>query len=284
MNEFPSIGRTLSDAAERLADVSESPRLDAEILLTQALDVPRSYLFAHPEEALDADARSRYEKLLTRRADGVPLAYLTGVREFWSMALMVTPATLIPRPETETLVERALSLIGRRAELDVLDLGTGSGAIALAVARERPNCRVTGTDVSTGAIAVAAQNARQLDLPNVTFVCGNWFEPVARHRFDIVLSNPPYVTEADAALAALRHEPQNALVAGADGLDAIRHIAAGAAAVLKPGGRLLMEHGDEQAAAAAEVLAQYGWLEVEHHRDLAGIARVVSARGGSRAG
>jgi len=278
LNEFIDIASALNQGTEKLQTASETPRLDAELILARALDVPRSYLFAHPEDMLDPAASARFFDVTARRAAGEPMAYITGEKEFWSMTLMVTPDTLVPRPETELLVERALMLLGRRATLRVLDLGTGSGAIALAIARERPLCEVVATDVSDAALAVARQNARQLDLGNITFACGDWIEPVADQRFDLIVSNPPYVRASDPALAGLAHEPASALVAGEDGLDDIRRIAASAGSVLAEGGHLLLEHGSDQQDAVAEVLREHQWVDIECIRDLAGQPRVSIAR------
>ncbi|MEQ9561280.1 MAG: peptide chain release factor N(5)-glutamine methyltransferase, partial [Woeseiaceae bacterium] len=199
LNEFVEIATALRNAVTSLEPLSDSPRLDAELLLARALDVPRSYLIAHPEDALDPAASERFTQLVERRAAGEPMAYISGSKEFWSMELMVSPDTLVPRPETELLVERALMLIGRRASQRILDLGTGSGAIALAIARERPLCEIVATDISEAALAIARQNARHLDLANVEFATGNWIEPVAGQQIDIVVSNPPYVRSSDPA-------------------------------------------------------------------------------------
>jgi release factor glutamine methyltransferase len=277
LNEFMDIESALAMAADRLQASSDSARLDAELLLSRALDVNRSYFFAHPEDTLDPDASKRFLSLVTRRASGEPMSYITGEREFWSMNLMVSPATLVPRPETEILVERALMLIGRNATLRILDLGTGSGAIALAIARERPLCEIVATDLSADALAIARQNARQLDIANVSFACGDWVDPVKGQQFDLIVSNPPYIADSDAALAQLRHEPLSALSAGNDGLDSIRRIAATAGDVLAGGGRLLLEHGSTQRDAVAAVLQRYGWSQIECFNDYAGLPRVTLA-------
>jgi release factor glutamine methyltransferase len=277
LNEFMDIESALALATDRLQASSHSARLDAELLLSRALDVNRSYIFAHPEDTLDPDASKRFLSLVERRASGEPMSYITGEREFWSMNLMVSPATLVPRPETEILVERALLLIGRRAALRILDLGTGSGAIALAIARERPLCEIVATDLSADALAIARQNARQLDIANVSFACGDWIDPVEGQEFDFIVSNPPYIAETDAALAKLRHEPLAALSAGTDGLDAIRRIAGTAADVLAEGGRLLLEHGSTQRDAVAALLRANGWSPTECVADYAGLPRVTIA-------
>lgn len=277
MNEFVKIEVALADAVERLTAVSDSPRLDAELLLARALDVPRSYLFAHPEDELDAAASMRFSTTIENRAAGEPLAYITGEKEFWSMSLMVTRDTLVPRPETEILVDQALQRIPRDAVVRILDAGTGSGAIALAIAKERPLCEVVATDFSDAALTIAKENARQHSLPNIEFLLGDWLEPVAGQLFDVIVTNPPYVPSGDPDLDRLKHEPLSALASGADGLDAIRRIAVDAIAVLKPGGALLIEHGDEQHAAVAEILVDAGWRDIGVTNDLAGIPRVTSA-------
>ena len=268
----------IRDVTARLEAVSDSPRLDAEILLGRAIDMPRSYLFAHPEDEPDDAAIERFEQTVQRRLAGEPMAYITGIKEFWSMELMVTPATLVPRPETEILVERALQEMPRRAEFDVLDLGTGSGAVALAIARERRLSEVTAVDLSPDAVRVAEHNARMNDLDNVTCLEGDWTAPVAGRLFDIVVSNPPYVAEDDPALEKLAAEPRSALAAGADGLDDIRRLAEECLAITRPGGWLVLEHGADQADAVAQVLSAHGWESIDLRRDYAGLARVTAAQ------
>lgn len=271
------IDAALERAIEEL-QVSESPGIDAEILLARALDVARSYLYAHPEDVLDEAAAGRFFDAVARRARGVPLAYITGVKEFWSLPLMVGPETLVPRPETELLVEIALGLLPRRRQCRVLDLGTGSGAIALALASERPNWQVSATDVSKEALAIARENARQLGLSNVTFLQGDWTEPVSGRTFDLVVSNPPYVRRDDPALPLLRHEPAVALTAGDDALAAIRVLARDCAALLPPRGPLLLEHGIDQQRDVGAILAYHGWTGIETFDDLSGRPRAALAR------
>ena len=270
----------IADATERLSQVSESPRLDAEILLCRTIDMPRSYLFAHPEDELDDITLGRFEEVLQRREDGAPMAYIMGVREFWSQEFAVSPATLVPRPETEILVNLALCEIPRDAEWRVLDLGTGSGAIAVSIACERPLSQVTAVDVSEKALLVAQENARALAQGNVECLLGDWTKPVRDRTFDIIVSNPPYVRADDDALAALRHEPQPALVAGEDGLDAIRVLARDCGDILVERGLLLIEHGSDQRDAIAALLHEHGWVDIECHNDLAGLPRVTAARRG----
>ncbi len=277
MDDATTIGAVLAAGSSRLQRVSDSARLEAELLLARAIDMPRSFLFAHPEDELDDASLERFESSLGRRLAGEPMAYICGEKEFWSMTLMVTPDTLVPRPETELLVEQALMRLPRRAESRILDLGTGSGAIALALARERPLCDVTGTDMSEAAIAVAVLNARQLSVPNVHFVHGDWTDPVQGQSFDLVVSNPPYIADGDDALKSLGFEPRSALAAGADGLDAMRVITDRARHVIKPGGTLLLEHGAAQHAAIAGLLNGHGYTAIAVAADLAGLQRVTSA-------
>ena len=268
----------IADATNRLQDISDSARLDAEILLCQTIDMPRSYLFAHPEDELDELTQQRFETLLQRRLEGEPMAYISGIREFWSRELIVSPATLVPRPETELLVELALREIPRQAEWQILDLGTGSGAIAIALAAERPLSQITATDISAAALAVAAENVRQNDLANVVCRLGSWSTAVAGRQFNLIVSNPPYVREDDAALQKLRHEPLSALASGQDGLRDIRLLASECIGLLADHGWLMLEHGAEQDKDIARILSSAGWTDIACHNDLAGKPRVTVAR------
>ena len=272
-----SIKDAITDAATRLSDVSDSARLDAEMLVARAIDMPRSYLFAHPEDTLDEAAITRLESTVARRLGGEPMAYISGIKEFWSLELMVTPATLVPRPETEVLVDLALREIPRKADWNVLDLGTGSGAIAIAIAGERPLCDITAVDVSPEALAVAEQNARHLNIANIEFLEGSWTDPVQGRRFRIIASNPPYVREGDPYLESLQAEPTEALVPGPSGLEAIEMIARDCVAIIEADGVLLIEHGAEQRDQVAEILLAYGWESIRCYDDYAGLPRVTSA-------
>lgn len=251
---------------------------EAELLLAHVLDRPRSWLYAHGDAELRAEAAARFGALVARRAEGVPVAYLTGCRGFRDFDLAVTPATLIPRPETELLVDLALEKLRADRAWRLADLGTGSGAIALSLARERPRASVLATDASAAAVEVAAGNARRLGVGNVAFATGHWWDAVAGARFDLVASNPPYIAAGDPHLSRgdLRHEPPAALASGADGLDAIRDIAAGAAAHLMPGGWLLLEHGHDQGPAVRDLLAVAGLGDIGTTRDLEGRERVTA--------
>ena len=277
LNDYLRIFEALNDAVERLGKVSDSPRLDAELLLACALEVQRSYLFAHPEDEIDSAAAIRFESALKNRINGMPMAYIAGEKEFWSMPLVVSPATLIPRPDTELLVEQVLIRIPQRAEWKIADLGTGSGAIALAIAKERRLCHVTATDISEDALSVACENARLLALPNIEFSAGDWTTPIAGSVFDLVVSNPPYVATRDPHLAALQFEPTLALDAGKDGLDAIRRLAESVPDILRPGGSLLLEHGFEQAPIVSDILRRSGWCNIALINDLEGRPRVTAA-------
>jgi release factor glutamine methyltransferase len=262
----------------RLQAHSESPQLDAELLLAHVLGRPRSYLHTHSDQALGSDPIHRYHSLLARRAQGEPLAYLTGEREFWSLSLMVTPDVLVPRPETELAVERCLQLRSE-ASGTVADLGTGSGAIALALASERPQWRLIAIDRSHAALQVARSNAHRLQIQNIEFLPGEWFEPLRARRCDIIVSNPPYIAAADPALKALRFEPAIALNPGVSGFEALHSIISRAAAHLHPGGWLVLEHGTSQGAEVARALVAAGYVRVRCYADLAGHARVTEAQG-----
>lgn len=275
----------IDEGAARLARVADDPRHEAAILLAAALGVSRSHLLAFPEERiLDCEATDRYEAYVTRRALGEPVAYVLGEKEFWSLSLAVAPSVLIPRPETELVVERVLAHLPQGAQADVLDLATGSGAIALAVASERPGCRVTATDVSTDAIAVASSNARRLGLDRVEFRIGRWYTPVQGMSFDLVASNPPYIAEGDPRVerSVQRFEPHAALYAGPTGLEAIAEIIAGAERHLRPGGCILLEHGDTQGAAVRGLLEGAGFEAVRTFTDLAGLERCTEGLRSSR--
>lgn len=246
---------------------------------------PRAWLLAHGEYQLGSAAQAAFAALTARRVSGEPLAYIVGQKEFWSLPLAVSPAVLVPRPETELLVERALELLPALASR-VAELGTGSGAIALALASERPLWQLTATDCSQAALTLAADNARALGLRNVQFVAGDWLQPLRGTRYALIVSNPPYLATDDAALSdlALQHEPRAALCAGPAGLDALQVIIAGASAHLLPQGWLLLEHGSGQAGAVARMLVAQGFTHVRCHADLAGLPRVTEAQRNERHG
>ena len=268
---------SLLSAAE-LPD-SPTPRLDAELLLAHALGKSRSYLHTWPEREVEAAQTARFLADLVRRRGGEPVAYILGQQGFWSLDLEVAPHTLIPRPDTELLVETALALLPA-TPASLLDLGTGSGAIALALAAERPAWRLTGVDRVAEAVALAERNRARLKLTNAEFIHSHWFAALGARRYALIVSNPPYIAADDHHLTEgdLRFEPSSALVAGADGLDDIRLIVAQAPEHLQAGGWLLLEHGFEQAAAVRDLLAARGFAEVQSRRDLADHERISLGR------
>lgn len=252
---------------------SDSARLEAELLLAEALGKPRSYLFAWPERVLKAETSTRFQALLQRRQQGEPLAYILGMREFWSLDIHVTPATLIPRVETELLVEQLLSQA--QPQQRILDLGTGSGAIALALKHERASLQISASDVSAAALAVARANGSRLGL-EIDWIESDWFGEIAPRRFDFIVSNPPYIASEDVHLSQgdLPFEPPQALASGRDGLDAIRQIIHEAPDYLAAAGWLWLEHGFDQASAVRDLMQQRGFTQVQSQRDLASIERI----------
>jgi release factor glutamine methyltransferase len=272
----PSYQALLEWGRTVLAARVESAALDAELLLAFAADVSRSRLRAWPERIAKPDQEQAYRSLIQRRACGEPVAYLLGQREFWSLCLDVSSDTLIPRPETECLVERALALLPADSEAAVLDLGTGAGGIALALATERPGIQLTALDRSPAALAVAQRNAARLGC-RVMWLASDWFSALADRSFDLIVANPPYVADADPHLECgdLRFEPRAALAAGPDGLSALRAIITVAPRHLRPGGVLLLEHGFDQGPAVLGLLQHAGFRDCRDHQDLAGLPRVA---------
>ena len=271
--------RQLLEQATRTLN-TDSARLDAEVLLGYVLQQARSHFHAWPEKLVPVTSHMRFTELLQRRLEGEPVAYLTGEREFWSLPLTVTADTLIPRPETETLVAQALQQIPADRPQRVADLGTGSGAIALAIARERPQCRIIATDIDASALGVARSNAARLGLHRIEFHTGSWCEPLSGMRLDMIVSNPPYIAENDPHLESgdVRFEPRAALASGPQGMDDLTTIAQCASKHLEPGGWLLMEHGYHQGALARQLLEATGFVEVITCTDDAGLDRVVAGK------
>lgn len=279
-----SIRKRLTEARQQLEaglklDGREAA-LEARLLLQETLIVSHAWLLTHENDRLPDDAARTFNDKLQRRLKGEPVAYIVGHREFYGLNLAVSPDTLIPRPDTETLVEAALEKIPPHQPCKVLDLGTGTGAIALAIASQRPDAELTAVDFSEGALEVATANAKQLDIRNVRFLQSDWFSNLGSETFDIIVSNPPYIAAEDLHLTQgdLRFEPMSALVSGRDGLDDIRQIIASATEHLNPGGWILLEHGHDQAATVADLLHQQHFIEISHHLDLANIERVTSGR------
>lgn len=267
----PTIAEALNTAA---AAIGAS---DARALLSHLMQCKPAFLVAHPERELSGDDARRYGGLVERRAGGEPVAYITGEREFYSLSFAVTPAVLIPRPETELLVDVALERIAPDSDCSVLDLGTGSGAVALSIARHRPRAHVAAADISEAALQVARANARRLAVTNIEFITGDWYENLVGRRFDAIIANPPYVAEGDPHLTRgdLRFEPRAALAAGGDGLSSIRRIVADATAHLSSGGWFGFEHGYDQAVACRTLLDAAGFCDIVSRRDLAGIERIT---------
>lgn len=269
-----TVADCLARAAE-LADVSDSPRLDAELLLVKVLDRDRTWLYTWPDKPVADGDRREYEILLARRAAGEPVAYILGEREFWSLTLEVNPSTLIPRPDTELLVETTLSLPIPKKR--ILDLGTGTGAIALALASELPDSWCLGVDCSPEAVQLASSNGDRLGLSNAVFRHSDWFASVTETDFDVILSNPPYIDAADPHLQEgdVRFEPNSALVADNQGLADIEHILSSARRYLRRGGLVMVEHGWQQAPAVQGIFEGYGYQGIESLRDMAGHMRAT---------
>jgi len=274
-----TIQNALQEAQQQLTVLPETrPRLEAEILLGFALGRPRSHLYAWPERPLEADRWAHFSTLVARRIQGEPIAYITGQREFWSLDLQVTPETLIPRPETELLAELALELIPPGRPFNIADLGTGSGAIAAAIASERPDCTLFATDLSEAALQVARGNFKHLDLANIQTRSGSWYDALPRNQpFDLIISNPPYIPDGDPHLAQgdLPWEPRAALASGRDGLDDIRCIIRQAPNHLSAGGWLLLEHGYNQGSKVHALFKTHGFKQVSTQQDLTGQDRIT---------
>ena len=273
-----SIKATLQIASTQLK--TEAAAFEAQLLLQYVLGVNRAWLIAHEHDVLQPNIQVVFEALLNRRLAGEPIAYILGGREFYGLDLLVTPDTLIPRPDTETLVEAALANIPDSANQTILDLGTGTGAIALAVAKHRPKVNVVAVDASAAALEVAKKNAATLAITNVRLMLSDWFDALAGERFDLIVSNPPYIEQNDVHLTQgdVRFEPISALASGADGLDDIRHIVADCLIYLKPQGWLMIEHGYNQADLVADLMAEAGLVSIQTIKDFGGNNRVTIAK------
>jgi len=275
-----NVQQWLQTARQQLAQFvpPDEASIEAQILLMHVLNVNRAWLIAHATDSLAAAAVMTVEALLQRRLQGEPIAHILGEREFFGLPLKVTPDTLIPRPDTETLVEAALQKIHGR--MRVLDLGTGTGAIALAIAKHAPSCEVVAVDASAAALAVAAENAATLQLNNVQCIASHWFSALPANKFDLIVSNPPYIESSDPHLQQgdLRFEPMSALASGIDGLQDIRQIVAQAPDYLNDGGWLMLEHGYNQADAVQQLLQAAGLQQIQTRHDLGGNPRVTLAQ------
>lgn len=270
LNQPQTIAQALTTAGNSI------DHIDARMLLAHTLDANHAFLLTHPEQILTSLQQANFRHLVEQRRYGQPVAYLIGKREFYDLTFNVNAAVLIPRPETELLVEWALKLIPSHQPGEILDLGTGSGAIAITIAKHRPQTRVTAVDLSPDALAVARRNASALQVDNVDWVCGNWFDELSTRKFDLIVSNPPYVAAHDPHLQQgdLRFEPQIALSAGRDGMTCIAHIIQSAPQYLSPAGWLLLEHGYDQASKCKRLLAETDFSNICSYPDLAGIMRV----------
>ena len=268
------IAELLQYAVQQLHN-SDTARLDAEVLLCHTANIDRSTLYAHPEQVVDEDAINSYRSIIEARKKGQPVAYLTNTKEFWSMEFMVNEHTLIPRPDTECLMTTTLNYLPKDKPLTIADLGTGCGIVAICIARERPQCHVVATDISSQSIQVARQNADLHLINNISFIKSNWFENI-NDRFHMVVSNPPYIKENDEHLKTgdVKHEPLLALTSGEDGLDAIRHIINNAPNYLHPGGCLLLEHGFDQGEKVRRLLHKQGFVDTNTFKDYGGNDRV----------
>ncbi len=274
-----TIRKALLEAQAALSQTLEASeaKLEAQLLLQHALNVNRAWLISHENDVLQTGSRTSFETLLNRRLNGEPIAYILGYREFYGLNLKVTSDTLIPRPDTETLVEAALAKNQLHRPMHILDLGTGSGAIALAIAQNTPHANVIAVDASQAALDVAIDNAQKSAIANVRFVLSDWFQALHDERFDLIVSNPPYIEQHDVHLSQgdLRFEPITALASGDDGLDDIRTIVSESLFHLKPQGWLMLEHGYNQAEQVADLMAQAGLVDIETIKDLGGNNRVT---------
>ena len=282
IQKLMQIKTILADATAQLN--TNEAALEAQLLLQHVLNVNRAWLISHESDTLQPNNHAGFEVLLKRRLNGEPIAYILGYREFYGLELKVTSYTLIPRSDTETLVEAALAKIAQNQPCQTLDLGTGTGAIALAIAKHRPQAQITALDASQASLDIAIENAQNLNIPNVKFILSDWFSGLKTNgeneKFDVIASNPPYIEASDLHLQQgdLRFEPRSALASGAYGLDAIRHIIKNAPPYLNPHGWLMLEHGYNQASKVAALLKQAGFSDISHAKDLSGIERVTIGR------
>ncbi len=279
LTKCSTIRNCLDAAIKQLEAISTTPRLDAETLLASSIEKSVSYLIAWPEKIVESDAIQRFNSFILRRTNSEPVPYIVGQKEFWSMSLNVTPDTLIPRPETEILVEQALTLIPNNEAWHIADLGTGSGAIALAIAKERPHANIIATDISIAALDIAKLNAESHDLSNIEFHCGSWFDALPNKPFDLIASNPPYIRKDDNHLKNLKFEPNHALTPkkGDDGLSDLQLIIEKSPSYLKKGGFLLLEHGYDQQEKLINIFSKNGYHGIQPLTDLAGINRAMMA-------
>lgn len=275
-----NIQQALQQASQALSETSPSARLDAQVLLTHILQCNTAHLAAWPEKNLSEEQAAKYLQLTQQRKDGQPVAHLTGTREFWSLAFAVNDSTLIPRPETETLIEFILGNFSNKKNLKLLDIGTGTGAIAISIASEKPGWKIFASEVSEQALVLARKNSERHQTSNITFIHSNWFDNITDHDFDIIVSNPPYIADDDPHLLQgdIRFEPRSALSAGESGMDDIEHLCLHAKDHLAKDGWLIVEHGYDQAQVVAECFAKQDYTQVEQKKDLAGHTRMTAGK------
>ena len=275
-----NIQQAMQQAITQLAESSPSARLDAQVLLAFVLQCNSAHLLAWPEKNLNKEQQAYYLQLLQQRQTGIPVAHLTGLREFWSLNFSVNNSSLIPRPETETLVEYILTKFNREDDLTLLDMGTGSGIIAIAIASEKPDWQIVASDISLRALQLARQNSRFHQTDNITFINSNWFENITQNDFDIIVSNPPYIADNDPHLQQgdVRFEPKSALTSGTIGMDDIEHLCLHAAKHLKNAGWLIVEHGYDQKQVVADCFVKNGFTEIEQKQDLSGHTRMTAGK------
>ncbi|GMR01507.1 MAG: peptide chain release factor N(5)-glutamine methyltransferase [Gammaproteobacteria bacterium] len=275
-----NIQQALQQASQALSETDASATLDAQVLLTHVLRCNTAHLVAWPEKNLNEEQVSRYLQLIQQRKKGFPVAHLTGVREFWSLYFSVNNSTLIPRPETETLIEFILEKFSDRSELKLLDMGTGTGAIAISIAREKPEWQIFASDVSEQALNLATQNSKQHQTENTTFIHSDWFNNIAEHGFDIIVSNPPYIANNDPHLLEgdVRFEPQSALTSGETGMDDIEHLCPHAKTHLANDGWLIVEHGYNQKLLVSDCFTKNGYTQIEQRKDLSGHTRMTAGK------
>ncbi len=272
------VQQALQSAVKTLTDTSPSANLDAQILLSYILNCNRAHLIAWPEKELSLQQIDNFQKLITQRQHGSPVAHLTGQREFWSLNFKVNNSTLIPRPETETLIEFILEKFGEKKTLTLLDIGTGTGAIAITLANEKPDWRITATDISAAAIALAKENSAMLNTENIALLQSDWFTNIPQQTFDIIVSNPPYISTNDPHLTKgdVRFEPKSALTSGKTGMDDIEHLCSQAKNYLAKDGWLIIEHGYNQKTATAECFTRNDYKNISQQNDLAGHCRMTA--------
>lgn len=272
------IKNTLLEINHELQSISSTSKLDSELLLMSALGVSRPYLHTHGEKILSVSEKEVLNDLCKRRINLEPMAYITGIKEFWSREFNVSPATLIPRPESEMLVEEVLNLYALDETISILEMGTGSGAIAISLALERPKTIITATDISSKALDLAKKNANKFNVHNIIFQNSDWFRELKNQEFDLIVCNPPYIESHDDCLLDLKYEPISALISGEDGLDAIRHIANNAKQFLKINGTILIEHGKDQEMAVNQIFKSNQWERIKCLPDLRGFPRITMAK------